>query len=261
MNEKSNIENVDINIDSLWIIGPRAKGGKHTNVYHGNFVPQIPNQLIRRYTTEGDTVLEMFMGSGTTLFECETLNRNYIGFDINEAIINYVDEKMIGVNNIFYRIHNCDICDTEMVTLNIAADLMEFGKDKVEHIIIHPPYLNVIKFTQNEGDLSRIDDVKLFVEKFVLALRNCWPWLKLGKYVSLIVGDIYKNGEVVPLSFYLMQAIKNNFDSKLKGIVIKDIVGNRAKIGNDALWRYRTLNSDTFLFKHEYIFVLKKTKD
>ncbi len=38
-------------------------------------LPQIPNQLIQRYTKKNDIVLEPFMGSGTTLFECEKLNR------------------------------------------------------------------------------------------------------------------------------------------------------------------------------------------
>lgn len=65
--DKSKWKELDINVDSLWIMGPRAKGGKHENVYHGNFAPQIPNQMIRRYTEEGGNVLEMFMGSGTTL--------------------------------------------------------------------------------------------------------------------------------------------------------------------------------------------------
>lgn len=51
--DKSKWKELDINTDSLWIIGPRAKGGKHEDVYHGNFVPQIPNQMIRRYTDEG----------------------------------------------------------------------------------------------------------------------------------------------------------------------------------------------------------------
>ena len=51
--DKSKWKELDINTDSLWIIGPRAKGGKHENVYHGNFVPQIPNQMIRRYTDAG----------------------------------------------------------------------------------------------------------------------------------------------------------------------------------------------------------------
>ncbi len=29
------------------------------------------------------------MGSGTTLFECERLNRKYIGFNINEKMVEY----------------------------------------------------------------------------------------------------------------------------------------------------------------------------
>lgn len=56
--DKSKWKELDINVDSLWVMGPRAKGGKHENVYHGNFAPQIPNQMIRRYTEEGGNVLE-----------------------------------------------------------------------------------------------------------------------------------------------------------------------------------------------------------
>jgi hypothetical protein len=51
---RDNWKDTDINVDSLWILGERDKSGKHANVYHGNFIPQIPNQLIRRYSTEGD---------------------------------------------------------------------------------------------------------------------------------------------------------------------------------------------------------------
>jgi len=40
----------DIITDSLRIINEREKSGKHSNFYHGNFVPQIPNQFIRRFT-------------------------------------------------------------------------------------------------------------------------------------------------------------------------------------------------------------------
>ena len=86
----------DINVDSLWVIGPRAKGGKRENNYHGNFVPQIPSDLIRRFTKPGDVVVEPFMGSGTTLFECERLERRYIGYDINAEIVSAVESKMEG---------------------------------------------------------------------------------------------------------------------------------------------------------------------
>ncbi len=56
-----------INTDTLWMIRERTKTGKHKNIYHGNFIPQIPNQLIQRYTKKDDVVFEPFAGSGTTL--------------------------------------------------------------------------------------------------------------------------------------------------------------------------------------------------
>lgn len=102
---KNNWKETDLNVDSLWIIDERDKSGKHANVYHGNFIPQVPNQLIRRYTQEGETVMELFSGSGTTLFECETLKRDYIGFDINQQIIAYVKDKMadcVSISNITF---------------------------------------------------------------------------------------------------------------------------------------------------------------
>ena len=37
-----NWQELEINTDSLWIINQRDKTGKHKNVYHGNFIPQIP---------------------------------------------------------------------------------------------------------------------------------------------------------------------------------------------------------------------------
>ena len=43
----------------------------------------LMNELIQRYTNEGDTILDPFMGSGTTGVACVQLNRNFIGIEIN----------------------------------------------------------------------------------------------------------------------------------------------------------------------------------
>ena len=72
------------------------------------------------------------------------------------------------------------------------------------------------------------------------------------------MGDVYKNSEVIPLGFYVMYAIKKHFNVKLKGTIVKNIEGNRGKLGQQSIWKYRALMSDYFLFKHEYIFVFKK---
>lgn len=256
--DKEHWREIDINIDSLWIIGPRAKGGKRENNYHGNFVPQVPDHLIRRYTEEGDIVLEPFMGSGTTLYECERLKRKYIGFDINEEIIDYVQGKMSDCTDIDYNIHNCDCTATEKVDVCLKDSLKKMGKQRVDFVLSHPPYWDIVKFTDLPNDLSNISNLNAFLDKFVLSTQNAVKHLRAGKHFAVVIGDVYRDGEVIPLGFYMMYSIKKHLKCKLKGIVVKDIVGNRAKLGIEALWRYRTLKSDTFLFKHEYIFVFKK---
>lgn len=255
---KENWKDTDLNVDSLWIIGERGKGGKHANIYHGNFVPQIPNQLIRRYTNPNDTILELFSGSGTTLFECEQLGRNYIGFDINSKIIEYVKGKMNGCESIKFDVCDCDVTDTAQFRQTASIACCKQDIEKSDFMIAHPPYLDIIKFTQDERDLSNISNLGLFIDKFTQAMRNGLEFLKKGKYFALVSGDIYKRSEVVPLAFYMMNAVKQNFNVKMKGIIVKNIEGNRGKLGTIDIWKYRALQSDYFLFKHEYIFVFKK---
>lgn len=248
----------DINVDSLWLIPERAKGGKHKNVYHGNFIPQIPNQLIRRYTSIGDSVLELFSGSGTTLFECENLQRNYLGFDINEQIIEYVNDQMQGCTAINYEIKNVDV--TNATDLSVAIDewLLDNRKDHVDFMIAHPPYLDIVKFTNDSRDLSNISNVDLFIDKLTNAITTSVKFLKKNGYFAVVAGDIYKKSEVVPLAFKIMNAIKQSLNVKMKGVIVKNIEGNRGKLGAQDIWKYRALKSDYFLFKHEYVFVFKK---
>lgn len=235
----------------------RDKSGKHANFYHGNFVPQIPNQLIRRYTKKGETIFEPFMGSGTTLFECEKLGRKYVGFDINPKIVGYVRGKMSPNLNEFF-INECDSSDAEQCSANFRAAFDKLSSKSAQFVLFHPPYLDIVKFTDDKNDLSQIGNLKEFVGKFKIVCENSLRYLDRDRYFALVVGDVYKTGEVLPLAFYCMDMIKRNFAVKLKGIIVKNIEGNRGKIGQNNIWKYRALSSDYFIFKHEYIFVFKK---
>lgn len=66
-------EYTDILTDSLWILDKRDSSGAHCAGYWGNFIPQIPHQLMMRYTKKGEWVVDTFVGSGTTLIECRHL--------------------------------------------------------------------------------------------------------------------------------------------------------------------------------------------
>ncbi|MDR2906073.1 MAG: site-specific DNA-methyltransferase [Helicobacteraceae bacterium] len=257
-NRKMTNERENINVDSLWLIDERDKSGKHANVYHGNFIPQIPNQLIRRYTKENDTILDLFMGSGTTLYECENLNRNFIGFDINTEIIDYVKSKMTDTQNIKFKINECDVANETLFKEKIENSLSELDVEKAQLILAHPPYMDIVKFTEKAEDLSQIADLTTFVKQFAQVVKNAFPYLENKKYLGVVIADVYKKSEVVPLAFYVLDAVKRNFNVKLKGIIIKNIEGNRGKLRQKNIWQYRALKSDYFIFKHEYILVFKK---
>lgn len=51
--------------------------------YPAKFIPQIPNALIQELSSVGETVADIFCGSGTTLLEALYLKRNVIGIDAN----------------------------------------------------------------------------------------------------------------------------------------------------------------------------------
>lgn len=75
-------------IEELKINIPQKKGSTtylthNFHSYPAKFVPQIPNYFINKFTTKGDTVLDPFVGCGTTMVECKLLNRNGIGIDLN----------------------------------------------------------------------------------------------------------------------------------------------------------------------------------
>ena len=91
----------DILTDSLWILDKRDKSGAHNAGYWGNFIPQIPNQFLRRYTKQGEWVLDAFLGSGTTLIECKRLGRNGIGVELLPEVVEITNKNISAEENKF----------------------------------------------------------------------------------------------------------------------------------------------------------------
>ena len=66
---------------TVWSFENRGKWATHRGNYRGNWAPEIPRNLILRYSKPGELVLDQMVGSGTTLVECKLLGRDGIGVD------------------------------------------------------------------------------------------------------------------------------------------------------------------------------------
>ncbi|MDQ3328928.1 MAG: DNA methylase [Chloroflexota bacterium] len=250
-------EYADIITDSLWLLGARDRSGPHSAEYHGNFVPQIPNQIVRRFTTRGETVLDLFSGLGTTLIECRRLGRHSLGVELNPVVA--ARSRDLAVEADYSYTVRAEVLAGDSSSAETAQEVRELlgrhGDGYADCVLLHPPYHDIIRFSADPRDLSNSPSHQAFLEAFRRVVRHTRGLLRPGRHLALVIGDRYAGGEWVPLGFECMQVCREE-GLVLKAINVKDMQGNeRGKGKNTNLWRYRALKSGTYIFKHEYVMV------
>jgi len=58
------------------------------------FPEELPKRLIKMFSFVGDTILDPFLGSGTTTLAAKNLNRNSIGYEVNKKFLPIIKEKV-----------------------------------------------------------------------------------------------------------------------------------------------------------------------
>ena len=249
-----------VKTDTLWEFPSRLKEGGHSNEYHGNYIPQIAQQLYERFTKKNDVVLDLFFGSGTSGIEAINMNRRCIGVELKDELAEKVSEKFTPKQLVTDVNIICADSASEIAKEKIKARLDIMGEEKAQFLILHPPYDGIIKFSGKKEDLSKCETTKEFYDLFEKVAQNGYDLLEKDRFAALIIGDSYKNSEVQPLGFECMaRMMKLGF--RLKGIIVKDIQGNERAKGRTAnLWRYRALAGGFYIFKHEYVMIFQKVK-
>lgn len=245
----------EILVTSFWEF-QRENSGVHNAKYHGNFIPQVPRQLFNRYTKKGDWILDPFMGSGTSLIEAQRMGRNSIGIDLQNDVAQEAYSRI--------QLEHNDDCSTNVLVanskiINMDEVIEKYGIKKYQFVIFHPPYWDIIKFSDKEEDLSNSKTLEEFLNDFSEIIDNTTKHLEKNRYCALVMGDKYANSQIVPLGFHCM----NLFLQKgfiMKAILVKNFDKTKGKLNQKAIWRYRALANDFYLFDHEYIFVFKKVK-
>lgn len=248
-----------VSTDSLWLFPSRAKQGGHQLDYHGNYIPQIATQLFTRYTRQNEIVLDLFLGSGTSALEAVNLGRRCVGVELKSELVDYVKGKISAEQQAAVRIVQGNSVDPALPAL-ITPELQALGSDLAQFLVLHPPYDDIIKFSDLPADLSNASSTGDFLDQFEAVARHGFALLEPGRFAALIIGDKYAGGELLPLGFWCMERM-NRVGFKTKAIIVKDIQGNEKGKGRTAnLWRYRALAGGYYIFKHEYVMVMFKPR-
>ena len=245
----------DIVTDSLWIMEKRDRSGVHNAGYWGNFIPQIPQQLMKRFTKKGEWVLDTFIGSGTTLIECKRLGRNGIGVDLSKDALSTTNDNLSKEENKFSI--RTELFNADSTMLDYRQMLNSVGLKSVQLVIMHPPYWDIIKFSENQNDLSNATNEKSFLDGIRSIGEKSYEILDRGRHLAIVIADRYSKGEWIPLGFESMNELRN-IGFKLKSVVVKNFDVTKGKRNQEDLWRYRALVGGFYVFKHEYVFIFQK---
>ena len=244
--------------DSLWEFPSRSRENGHSNEYHGNYIPQIAQQLYERFTKKNDIVLDLFFGSGTSGIEAINMGRRCIGVELKDELAESVSEKFTPKQLVTDVNIICADSASELAKEKVKARLEIMGEEKAQLLILHPPYDDIIKFSDRKEDLSNCATTEEFYDLFEKVAKNGYDLLEKGRFAALIIGDKYADSQYIPLGFECMRRM-NEIGFTTKAVIVKDIQGNERCKGKDAnLWRYRALAYGFYIFKHEYVMIFQK---
>ncbi len=247
-------ENFELETKTIWSFPSRGKWATHylNTKYRGNWAPQVARNLILRYSKEGDTILDAFVGSGTTLIECELTGRKGIGIDINkEALI--LTRDRLNFNSL-----NEKSISKQETYLGDARNLNLIKNESIDLIATHPPYANIISYTKNSnhkenGDLSKVRSVNEFCEEMKNVAQEFYRILKPGKFCAILMGDTRRHKHEIPISFRIMQSFLD------VGFVLKEnIIKAQHNTKTAPLWKNMSIKHNFLLLAHEHLFVFRK---
>lgn len=238
-------DDFELEMTTHWSFPQRGNWATHDAKWRGNWSPYIPRNILLRFSKENDLVLDQFAGGGTTLVEAKLLNRNIIGIDCNAVALERCKEKTDfeheGANG-KVEIHKGD-----------ARKLGFINDESIDLICTHPPYANIIKYSDGlEDDLSQLK-INEFLEEMKKVASESYRVLKKDKFCAILMGDTRQKGCMLPMSFDVLK-IFQDAGFTLKELIIKEQHNCKAT----GYWKTNSVKYNFLLIAHEYLFVFRK---
>jgi DNA modification methylase len=247
-------ENFELECTTVWSFPKRGNWATHRSDYRGNWSPQVVRNLILRYSSKGDIVLDPMVGGGTTLIECSLTGRKGIGIDINpEAIrktrkrLNFNDPNSSMLFNFSETSQECYVGD--------ARNLESITDNLIDLIITHPPYSDIIKYSEGKikEDFSNIHSIDLFCDEMEKVAKEFFRVLKSDKFCAILIGDTRRKKFYIPIAYKVLERFL-----KVGFLLKEDIIKIQHNCKATGFWIKKSKFYNFLLIMHEHVFVFYK---
>ncbi len=221
---------------SVWTqrgLGANHPDAKIEKLHPAPFSFTDVSRLIRFFTKEGHTVLDPFVGIGSTLKACSLEGRNGIGFELNPKYADLSRERLEKeVDSLFAA------AVTQTIQCGDARSLVAtLPENSIDFVVTSPPYWNILhkedhkakqeriekdldtRYSDDPADLGNIESYPVFIEELSKIIGACGRALKPKKYMAIIVSDFREKSKYIMFHADLAQAL-GKYDLSMKGLTV-----------------------------------------
>lgn len=244
---------------TVWSFKQRGNWATHSGEYRGNWSPYIPRNVILKYSKPNELVLDYFCGAGTTAVECKLLGRRCIAFDINERAIELAKKNLdFSVNppqlTLIEEKKSLKVYEPELF-VGDARDLSFLQDNSIDLICAHPPYANILHYTDTKKSDLSFFDIKEFLKEIAKVAKESFRVLKPGSQCAILIGDTRRKKHVIPLGFKLIN-VYLDAGFKLRELIIK----RQHNCKTTGFWYANSIKYNFLLLAHEYLPIFEKPK-
>jgi DNA modification methylase len=200
----------------------RAPFERYSRKVHPAIFPRVlARQLIETYSHEGETVMDIFSGVGTTLVSALELGRNALGLELNRRYIDIARRRITYARDMRKKHRlKCSVLQAD------ARNLMDIiPENSIDLVVTSPPYWDMLKqrpsarnrktgkylkknYSKSSSDLSNLSSLESFhgeMNKIFLQVKHI---LKPGGRFVLVTGDYRRQGTFIPLHSHYIDSLK-----------------------------------------------------
>lgn len=229
----------------VWQFSYGARDIRDKDLHPATFPLSLAEKVIQLFTHEGELVVDPFVGSGTTLVAAQELNRNALGFDLQQKYIDLCQDRLVR-DNLFNQAQQLAVQDD---ALEIAHYL---SPETVSLIWTSPPYANLLnrrrKNKSRRGDQRKNDQFgkveqysqdprdlgTMPVEQYTRAIGDIFermlPLLKPKAHCVINVSDMWWENERITIHISLVEELRKR-GYELRNIIIWDRTNIVNRIG------------------------------
>ena len=218
----------------VWRFFYESRDIRDKNLHPATFPISLAKYVIELFTHKGELVLDPFVGSGTTLVAARDLDRNAVGFDLQEKYIRLCGERL-ATETLFSTSQQVAIQDDAR---NIP---LYFEEESISLVFTSPPYANLLnrerknksrrnrkneqygrieQYSQDPRDLGTMD-----LEKYTVAMgdifENILPLLKPKAHCVINVSDMWWENKRITIHVSLINELRKR-GYELRNIIIWD---------------------------------------